>query len=327
MARIIDQNPDLKQEFQRRINEKIRLEKERTLGTKPAEDAGLFGWVTRTWADIKFEAEQHRKEEKGSWGELQVSQLLKRSLPDSWVLMNDVIVEPGPDKFAQNDHILIGPAGVFVIETKAWDGSFTAYKDHWKRRVGKDWVMCDSPTRQNARHAKLIGSWLLGTGLVKIVRPQEQWITPLVVFTQAKWLGVKECSHLVFQGANGLVKHLQSQTQSILSPAEIEKITSLFRYPKVNMAFRNGLIQVIDFDDYYAKSQAEPTATVETPAEDKKDLPHHDQGTTKDGKSYIRVQGEVEAKQVYEHYMRSSPHIGPLKKDRFKEGVFYFYLG
>src|ERR671933_603668 len=61
-------------------------------------------------------------------------------LPDTWVVFHSVVVEPRPDDFAQIDLLLIGPAGMFLVEAKAWRGSYKAYRDTWHQREGNTWV-------------------------------------------------------------------------------------------------------------------------------------------------------------------------------------------
>ena len=53
---------------------------------------------------------------KGGWaGEQQVSKLLSRSLSDEYLLLNDIHLR---NSGGDIDHIVLGPNGVFVLETK-----------------------------------------------------------------------------------------------------------------------------------------------------------------------------------------------------------------
>lgn len=62
-----------------------------------------------------------------------------RRLPDEYVLMNDVHLEYDRYihfdgdylKTAQLDHVLIGPAGVYVVETKNWSQEFVANGEYF----------------------------------------------------------------------------------------------------------------------------------------------------------------------------------------------------
>jgi len=64
---------------------------------------------------------------KGILGEKRVVEALT-PLDDSYVLINDVVTPGGKGNI---DHILIGPNGVFVIETKNYSGEVTCKQDSW----------------------------------------------------------------------------------------------------------------------------------------------------------------------------------------------------
>jgi hypothetical protein len=64
---------------------------------------------------------------KGRLGERLVTDLLRR-LPDDYWLVNDVML--GHIR-GNVDHVLVGPCGVVVIETKRWAGRIHCYGDAW----------------------------------------------------------------------------------------------------------------------------------------------------------------------------------------------------
>jgi len=63
----------------------------------------------------------------GRKGESAVTETLK-SLPDDYVVLNDIVL---PDRKGNVDHMLIGPNGVFVIETKNYSASVRCEEDEW----------------------------------------------------------------------------------------------------------------------------------------------------------------------------------------------------
>jgi Nuclease-related domain len=63
--------------------------------------------------------------QNGAVGEQSVAELLAY-LPDDYVLLNDLVLPGHPGNI---DHVLIGPCGVVVIETKRWAG--TVVGDRW----------------------------------------------------------------------------------------------------------------------------------------------------------------------------------------------------
>jgi hypothetical protein len=64
---------------------------------------------------------------KGAVGERHVTELLKR-LPDDCELVNDVML---PGMHGNADHVVIGPWGVLVIETKHYAGKIFCSGDRW----------------------------------------------------------------------------------------------------------------------------------------------------------------------------------------------------
>jgi hypothetical protein len=78
----------------------------------------------------------------GKQGELAVSEALK-DLPNDYVLLNDLML---PDGRGNVDHLVMGPNGLFVIETKNYS-SFV-------KCVGDDWFVNGRKTRSLSKQAK-----------------------------------------------------------------------------------------------------------------------------------------------------------------------------
>jgi hypothetical protein len=77
--------------------------------------AALVGWRLRFRP-----SEQARTWQRGAHGERQTARLLDRLTRDGYVVFHDLAV---PDSPANVDHLVIGPTGVFVIDSKQWSGS------------------------------------------------------------------------------------------------------------------------------------------------------------------------------------------------------------
>jgi hypothetical protein len=77
--------------------------------------AALVGWRLRFRP-----SEQVRTWQRGAAGERHTAQLLRRLTRDGYVVFHDLAV---PDSPANVDHLVIGPTGVFVIDSKQWTGS------------------------------------------------------------------------------------------------------------------------------------------------------------------------------------------------------------
>jgi hypothetical protein len=77
--------------------------------------AALVGWRLRFRP-----SEQVAAWRRGGAGERRTARLLDRLVRDGYVVFHDLAV---PDSDANVDHLVIGPSGVFVIDSKQWTGS------------------------------------------------------------------------------------------------------------------------------------------------------------------------------------------------------------
>ncbi len=110
----------------------------------------------------------------GLQGEKHVTKLLKSALSDDYYLLNDVYFRDG---FGDIDHIVLGPNGLFVIETKNWSGSITCFGDEWQRQSGRH--IGGSPTRQAKKNATRVKNAIEASdklGHIKV------WVEGIVVF-------------------------------------------------------------------------------------------------------------------------------------------------
>ena len=76
--------------------------------------AGLVGWR------LRFRVSQDaRNWQRGARGERRTARQLDRLARHGWVVFHDLAV---PDSRANADHLIIGPAGVFLADSKNWRG-------------------------------------------------------------------------------------------------------------------------------------------------------------------------------------------------------------
>jgi|GEM_PF-390304 len=225
MARQLYQLSHVQEAFAARIRHKIQERREQC--QDQADNIPLLGWLLRPLHGIAFDVQERRKQQRGEHGEHAVLSTLLRWLADSWCIFHNVVVEPQPDEFAQIDLLLVGPAGVFLIETKAWRGSYKGYRDAWQQREGQNWIKVASPTSQVQRQARLLASWFAQQRSLALPDPAASFITPLVVFTQPQWLRVSQCSVAVFEGTRPLIRFLQAQPDDALTVSQVEMICDL----------------------------------------------------------------------------------------------------
>lgn len=99
---------------------------------------------------------------KGARGEERVSEILK-TLPDSYHVFNDFVACG-----KHVDHVVVGPGGVFSVETKFWRGRVTVEEG----RVLLDGQLPDrSPIAQACKEAALVKTALAGAGWNGTVTP------------------------------------------------------------------------------------------------------------------------------------------------------------
>ena len=113
----------------------------------------------------------------GGWaGEKQVANLLTSKINDDYYLLNDLYLRNGGGDI---DHIVLGPNGVFVLETKNWSGIISCNGDEWHRGGGKR-NFSGSPSRQVKRNAAKIKQIIDNNSNLRMLGI---WVEGIVVFT------------------------------------------------------------------------------------------------------------------------------------------------
>lgn len=126
-------------------------------------------------ASFYFYLRNHRIYNGGWEGEKQVTKLLNDKLSDDYILINDLCLDNGEGDI---DHLVLGPRGIFVLETKNWSGQITCDGDEWQRPGKRNFK--SSPSRQVKRNAAKIKRVIDSS---QAFRPLGIWIEGIVVFT------------------------------------------------------------------------------------------------------------------------------------------------
>ena len=121
---------------------------------------------------------------RGDAGERVVAKTLASTLSDEYSLINDVGL---PDGYGNIDHVVIGPNGVFVIETKNYAGKVVCHGDDWshqspnRKRRPWDRMHFDmgSPSRQAKRNAMRIRRVLES---IDTLWSKSIWVDGILVF-------------------------------------------------------------------------------------------------------------------------------------------------
>ena len=97
----------------------------------------------------------------GWFGELWTKQELKKLPEEKYKILNDILIIEN-DNTHQIDHVVVSPYGIFVIETKQYNGYITGnkYDKNWVRHTIKKQYYYTNPIRQNYGHVKALSSLL-----------------------------------------------------------------------------------------------------------------------------------------------------------------------
>jgi hypothetical protein len=109
---------------------------------------------------------------KGLEGEQRVASELSY-LNDDFLLLNDVMLPGGKGNI---DHILVGPTGVFVFETKNYSGKYVCYGDRWFFQGVRQKYDVSSVSIQAKNNATTLSGLLHSSGFTVDVNP-------VIVFT------------------------------------------------------------------------------------------------------------------------------------------------
>jgi Nuclease-related domain len=93
----------------------------RLAGPAAALAAGALGWRLR----FRLSAEA-RAWRRGARGERRTARHLNKLVRQGWTVLHDLAI---PQSRANGDHLLIGPPGVFLVDSKAWHGTITLAVD------------------------------------------------------------------------------------------------------------------------------------------------------------------------------------------------------
>lgn len=93
----------------------------------------------------------------GLAGEFWVKRELKK-LSDEYLVINDIMIKTKDGSTHQIDHVVISKYGIFVIETKQYNGYIKGndYDKRWLIKNGKKKIYVNNPLHQNYGHVKSV---------------------------------------------------------------------------------------------------------------------------------------------------------------------------
>lgn len=153
-------------------------------------------------------------------------------LDDSYTLINNLSL---PFKNCDIDHVLIGPKGVFLLETKHYKGEVSCIGDRWEyQKIGRNGGVyrgyISNPSRQLKRNI-----WELKTYLDKKSKKLlyqnsfPYWIQGVVVFTNEDVLVRTKDETVVIVTLDQLVGFIKSFKNEPLQSKELSNIVKMFK--------------------------------------------------------------------------------------------------
>lgn len=180
---------------------------------------GAFAVVLAAGYEVRLReiATESRQLEGGRRGEQKMANLLAERLADDHVILNDLELRVAHER-SQIDHLVIAPAGIYVIESKYWAGQLSGdVRDtQWThRKPGGSARVVKSPVQQCERQRRMFITLLAA-------KVPEDRIHALAVFTHpAVELNISNAKNRVFR-INDAIRYINTRCfdPPVLTPAE-----------------------------------------------------------------------------------------------------------
>lgn len=159
---------------------------------------------------------------RGYEGEKNVAKILSSTLGNEYSLINDVTLGDG---YGNIDHIVLGPNGVFVIETKNYAGKIACDGDKWSsQRNGKFNRLLHydfgSPSKQAKRNATTVKQVIMHLAIFK---SKNIWVNGVLVFANKNvQLQIRNPTVPVLRSTQLASFILESEGNYVFSPFELD---------------------------------------------------------------------------------------------------------
>lgn len=188
----------------------------------------------------------YRYAKQGMEGEKRVIRFLKSKLDDNYFLISDVVYTNDKGNKENIDHIVLGPNGVFAIETKDWRGKIICKKGYWT----VPFPYGRSPSSQARGNALWVKETIDASIVVK---PLKIWVEPIVVFSnpdveleridpEVEVVKLDELADSIksYRGYDFSVEQLKSMGNATIKRARQKNLTTLSIYRKLLLRFFNA---------------------------------------------------------------------------------------
>lgn len=164
-------------------------------------------------------------EYKGKVGEARVSFIVNRLIKQKGgYLINDIVLPINKDRTTQIDHIYVSKYGVFVIETKAYQGLIYGKEndENWYIYFGGQKYEMYNPVAQNKLHIAAVN-----TCISSLKTPPVSLVT--ILRANISHISAKNVYNLP-----GLERYLLNLKDEVMSDEEVENIYKEIKYFKEN---------------------------------------------------------------------------------------------
>lgn len=185
--------------------------------TRAIREVEIVGFVTSLVGLLIFRYYQRKYNiyRGGRQGEQAVIKTLANSLSDEYFLINGVYLK---GRGGDIDHVVLGPTGVYVLETKNWSGKIICNGDQWQRPGKK---IKSSPSLQVKHNTQKIKKIIVSSS---IFRSHNIWIEGLIIFTNAHAdLRINNSTVPIFR-LQQLPNYIKNQKNICLTTEQVQKI-------------------------------------------------------------------------------------------------------
>ena len=156
-------------------------------------------------------------------GERRVAKVLASLPKKKYIVLNDLLFKDG-QRTTQIDHIVVSVYGIFVIETKCYQGHIVGNinRDYWTQYLGDRRNSLYNPLFQNDGHV----SFLLKK--FRVLKQRDIRVLPVVVFVSTSKLTLsEECDNVLW--LRELKPYIRAYSQKVLTRDDCHHITEVLR--------------------------------------------------------------------------------------------------
>lgn len=163
------------------------------------------------------------KKLSGFVGEKEVANILRRLDPEKYKVINGLTIYSGKES-AQIDHLIISNFGIFVIETKNFEGIIIGEEtsNYWTQILYKNRENFYNPIKQNNWHVRVLEDILKKYSNILYF--------PIIVFTTSSDLRVKTITDVV--KTDDLIKTIRQHRDKVISDIAKDNIYNYLMHVK-----------------------------------------------------------------------------------------------